>query len=316
MRAVNVDQNKWTKIIKNKEYNYHLLWECGEILNISQKDVIMYPMRHAIVDEYPIFISQGIITNDFFSNIKKIEFGGYFGEGILFLENNIQSIMRYYLDFLEKSAFINRDMYILFFLDIDKNYCSLIAQILEKQHYNRVTNYTPIIELQKPVSNLWKALKDGTRRAVQQAIKRGSTFEENTTSEGVKWLCEIMEEYDLGIMSNPHVLQPMLEKGMDLKVLNLFFTKVDSNVAAGVAILRCRNVIGYTLGGMKKKYNVYRPSNLLQWKIIEWANNSGYSQYNMVWAPPPGHPEYSITRFKLGFGAYLKEVPIYFKKVI
>jgi lipid II:glycine glycyltransferase (peptidoglycan interpeptide bridge formation enzyme) len=65
---------------------------------------------------------------------------------------------------------------------------------------------------------------------------------------------------------------------------------------------------------MKKRFNAYRPSNLLQWNIIKWANNSGYTQYNMVWAPLPGYPEYSITRFKLGFGGCLKEVHIYFKK--
>jgi hypothetical protein len=39
----------------------------------------------------------------------------------------------------------------------------------------------------------------------------------------------------------------MLEKGLDLNMLDLFFTKIDSNVVAGAAIQICRNVIGYTL---------------------------------------------------------------------
>lgn len=306
MDIVQVTQSEWKTLIEKKEYNYHLLWECGEILTIEG---LMYPVRYAVVDEHPVCVFQGIVTD---SETKKIEFGGYLGEGMLFLEGDQYIIMKTFLDFLEVDV---TSCDIFFFLDEEQEGYSCISNTFHEYHYNSTTAYTPLIDLQHPASEVWNRMKDSTKRAVQQAVKRGTRVVENTTPEGVEWFCELMERYDLGMSSDPHVLTTMLQTGIKLQVVNLFFAVVGSDVAAGAAILKCRDVIGYTLGGMKREYTQYRPSNLLHWEIMKWAKKSGYTQYNMVWAPPQGHPGYSIAQFKLGFGAHVKKVPVYFKRI-
>ncbi len=311
MDVVTAEEPEWKSLLVG-EYNYHLLWECGEIMRVEKDTVSMYPARYCIRDDDPVCICQGIVTDDSSATTKKIEFGGYLGEGMLFLHNDHSKIMETFLDFLENSFRTETD--VLFFLDVDREHYDVLCDVLKAHLYTCVTNYTPVIDLRRSEADLWNGLKDGTRRAVQQAEKRGAHFVENTSEEGVEWFCELMKAYDLGIISDPQVLRTMLHTGIKASVVNLFFTVVGPTVAAGAAILSCKDVIAYTLGGMKREYSTYRPSNLLHWEIMKWAKKSGYTLYNMVWAPPPGYPGHSIAQFKLGFGAHLKEVPIYFRR--
>lgn len=77
-------------------------------------------------------------------------------------------------------------------------------------------------------------------------------------------------------------LQYLLDRKSDCGVdAKLFLSKYDGKIAAGALILRAGKNIHYLCGAVDRHYAKQRAGEFVQWSVIEWACDNGYTRYDL-----------------------------------
>jgi hypothetical protein len=180
-----------------------------------------------------------------------------------------------------------------------------VPAALTDSHYTVRELQTCVVPLSQGAEKLWSNLKGECRTAVRKARKKNVEILEATDKGFVDIYYEMCKDtYSKSDRSPPLLPQDystvwdILRPYDRIKVL-LAWHK--GQVVASSIFLRFRDKVYYWDGASFRAYYRLNPNNLLQWTLIEWGANNGFTEYDMMGANIP-----SIARFKKSFGGELQ----------
>lgn len=96
----------------------------------------------------------------------------------------------------------------------------------------------------------------------------------------------------------------------DPGMIRLYLARHQTVAHAGMLLVRSGDRASYTFGGSDEVGRDFRPSNALQWRMIQDALSGGLATFDLRGASDgiaPGDPEVGLTAFKAGLGATATE---------
>jgi len=150
--------------------------------------------------------------------------------------------------------------------------------------------------------DLWRTLSSPCRTAIRKGEREITEVVPVTGPEIIPAYYRLCEEVYATANRTPHLtasfyLQIWAALG-DTDMLKMFVALHQGELIAGIALLAYKGFVCYLSGASRQNREHLRPNNLLQWRALQWAVQSGYAWYDMGGVSIPG-----IARFKLSFGA-------------
>ncbi|MBE2237090.1 MAG: GNAT family N-acetyltransferase [Caldilineaceae bacterium] len=176
---------------------------------------------------------------------------------------------------------------------------SAIAQL----GYTIETCQTARIDLRGCTCNdLWRSLSGSCRTAIRKGEREIAEVLPVTGPEIIPAYYRLCEEVYATANRTPHLdatfyLKMWAALG-NSDMLKMFVARQHGKLIAGIVLLAYNGFVFYLSGASRQSYESLRPNNLLQWRALQWAVQSGQAWYDMGGVSIPG-----ITRFKLSFGA-------------
>lgn len=159
--------------------------------------------------------------------------------------------------------------------------CSL-REVFETAGYHPIPFRTLIIDLDKPLDYIWKALDKDARRGVRKAQRLGVEAAIANTKQ------EWNEYYDLQMLHSrernytpePSVFYEEMFKLHRKNRCRLFVAKLEKRMIAGVlCLVHRKHLIGIRSASLTD-FLKYQPNNLVHWKSVEWAKENGVTVYD------------------------------------
>lgn len=203
--------------------------------------------------------------------------------GPLFTNANKLQVMKEVIKAFEEKR--KRSAYVLFFPNPLINLS--LRRLFESGGYHRVLFRTLLIDLNRPLDVVWKALDKDARRGVRKAQKLG--VEATVANTWQEW----KEYYNLHVLHSreknyppePYSFYKELFKLHHKNMSRLFIAKLEKQVIAGnLCLIHRENLIGIR-GASLGAYLKYQPNNLAHWKSIEWAKENGVRIYDFDGLP-------------------------------
>lgn len=298
-----ININDWNSILQNsKDINIFLSQEYYDSLNHENKFLraLMY-QRHL-----PIAVIQGkiyIIKNIYF--LKKLVIGSMSGSGIAIVDSKKDQRNKIYTTLMEAVEKEKIDVIELWTLDK-----------VNLQGYINNEVYTIILKFDKDLESQWAHLDRKTRNLIRKAQKNNVSIQIENSHDFEKCYELYRETAERGnfdaieYKSLKDATEKFTRKNM-LKVFSAYFGK---KIVSFAYILCYKDCTYYWMGASNKKGHEVAASNLLQWKVIEWARDNNYVSYNMWGADPnPSSKSYGVYKFKIGFGGDLIKIYTYRK---
>ena len=176
---------------------------------------------------------------------------------------------------------------------------------LEQCGYEYLGYLNYVVNLSRPLDELWAGLHKSCRRGIERSRKRGLVVEDMTTEAGVDVL------YDCLQLSYGRSQVPLADKSLFTAAFDILpreQIKISvawyegAPVAAG--ILLCSKDLIYAWYGGLQRVKGLSAFDCLTWHEIEWAQQHGYRLYDFGGAGWPNEP-YGVRDFKAKFGGEL-----------
>jgi lipid II:glycine glycyltransferase (peptidoglycan interpeptide bridge formation enzyme) len=187
-----------------------------------------------------------------------------------------------------------------------------------KSTINRQVVSTGVVDLDKPEDELIASFKQKTRYNIRLSERKGVTVEAvDPTAENFEIMYRLMATtHERSSYFNPnkgYILASWRALCND-HTGQLFLASHEDDILAGAYIVQLGNKAWYKDGGSTRaaKQNLMAPY-ALQWQIMRWLQNVGFTSYDLMGLPAPGelddpnHPLSRLAQFKLGFKPELKE---------
>lgn len=284
-------------------------------------DIPLCPVFHAIIkDGGDYTVNSGCTKDKNFALIsgrykkaakvfaKSMQVGTYFGEGLYCTDNGLLPSLIGRFEQKAKAKGILR--------------ITIVTRMrgLEDFGYSLTQGYSNVLSLEDSLENIWKAIKDTTKRVTRQAEKRGATVAFATT------LPEFMEFYELykNTMSPTTTVYESREFLRSIwvnlfprdKIRLLLARNPDGKAVAGGLFLLHKESAYYWMGASDRNEAYLRPSNLIWWEFIKWAHRKGIKRYDMVGLTfDHNKSTYGTSRFKLGWCDSAEEVNLFIKTI-
>lgn len=156
------------------------------------------------------------------------------------------------------------------------------------------------------LDGVWSGLKKELRNNIKDAEKKGLVVEKGGRKE---------LEYILGSVSARMGDEGATVDGSQAYLLdlydtvgngnlNIFVVRAEDEPVSGIIVETFKDTVRFWIGAVQTSMKGLYPVDLLQWRIIQWANSQGYSQCELVGANIP-----SISYFK---SRYNFDLALYF----
>jgi len=203
--------------------------------------------------------------------------------GPLYVGRNESVVMETITKALSKKK--TRSIYLLFvpYPLINRGF----RETLESEGYLGFPFSTIIIDLRRPLDNIWGALDKRARRRVRKAKRDGV---EATVAE--TWQ-EWKEYYDLHVLhgreksypTSPYNFFEEMFKLHHKNMSRLFLAKYEEEIIAGILCLIYRKNLVCLESSSLDAFLKFNPNNLVRWKTIEWAGENGVTTYDIGGLP-------------------------------
>jgi len=161
------------------------------------------------------------------------------------------------------------------------------AQMFKTEGYHSIVFRTLIVDLDRPLDDVWKALDKDARRGVRKAKRLGvdatvaHTWEEWKEYYGLHLLHSKEKHYP----PEPRRFYEEMFKLHRKNMSRLFVAKLENCIIAGTLCLIYReNLVGIR-SASSDAFLKYQPNNLAHWKSIEWAKENGVKIYDFDGLP-------------------------------
>jgi serine/alanine adding enzyme len=164
-----------------------------------------------------------------------------------------------------------------------------------------------LIDLDKPIEEVWQGISKSGRKAIRRAKRRGVVPEE------VRDRSLIPLYYDLIRQTYAQAQMPLADISLyeavfDILVPNgmakMLLARVDGDYAAASLEVPYKNVIYSWYSGYDPAFRKAYPNDALVWHILGWGIENGYRCFDFGGAGRPGE-EYGPRDFKAKFGGQL-----------
>jgi len=164
---------------------------------------------------------------------------------------------------------------------------------------------TPIVDLNLGSEKLWNQINKKTRNAIRQGLKRGVQIRESTS------ISELETYFKLKAKKVSERDKIFYYQRLCQGLTKLFIAEVDGRPTAAAIISIRGKTVEYIAGALQRDFQWYRSMDVLLWHVIKWGIEKGYAELNLCGADPEGSPLYSITKFKLGFSSWVRDIIIF-----
>lgn len=173
------------------------------------------------------------------------------------------------------------------------------------------TYETDILDLAAGADALWKGFEKDARNQVRQAERAGVAVSVDNSEAGFRAYYEMLEasarRWGLRGADKPWSLFEAICRFAREDAVRLWLARVDGRPAAGALVFYGRGEVFYWSGAMHDEFRRARANNLIQWRVIEHAATSGYTDYNMGASGELG----GVRAFKKQFGPRPRAYPSY-----
>jgi len=175
---------------------------------------------------------------------------------------------------------------------------------LQKREYLEVfEKHTHILEIDRPVDELWKNLEGRCRTAIRKAEKCAIEISLVSDVQKVEDYYRMLQEvYGRQQLLYPHPLKFFVDmfNKYNRKQLYILLAETDGKIISGGIFILDKETVYYLNGASLKEYNNTGVNNYLQWKSILHAHEMGIRYYDFV-----GSDQKRFGTFKKSFGGYL-----------
>ena len=164
-----------------------------------------------------------------------------------------------------------------------------------------------LIDLNRPVEDIWQGLNRTARKNVRRARRDGLTAQEVTTAEGLAVFYELLRQvYEAAQvpLADFSLFQAAFELLRPAGLARFVLARSPQGVAGARVVLLYKGVIFDWYAGADRRLRNSRPNDFLVWHMLEWGATHGYHTFDFGGA---GHPDvpYGVRNFKAKFGGRL-----------
>lgn len=182
-----------------------------------------------------------------------------------------------------------------------------IQPVLQEFGFVKENHLNFIVDLRQTPDRMWDHLDPNVKSNVKKARRKGVVVEEAVSPEIVRISYSLLQEvyhrinvplasYTL-FQATFDILQP---KGM----AKIFMARTgDTYIGTSIVLLYKDVVYGWYAGALHE-YSSYKASEMLNWHIMEWGSQNGYSCFDFGGAGKPDE-HYGPRDFKAKFGGTL-----------
>lgn len=297
--------------------NLFINWDCSENLKVAGNKIIRL-LVYFDDDLVGIYQSVVSVSTKFLMNFINIRCGGREeGSGMIFSDSLDLSfrilILEDIVRFVKKILKVQFGTLSIFYF----GYYHLDDRLLSG--FKKWKTKTPLLDLTR--DDLWQNLDKKHRNEIRQAKKRNVVISIVNNEFGLEQFYRLAAPYWTMLkrtkwLNNKDIFFNFHRACFSNGLLNLFMAYVNNKPAAFALIWgqQGSKKIIYGEGGVADEFKWNRPSHLLLWKVIEWGKMNGFEVFDMAGGSDnPKDKRYSISQFKVKFGAELKEVCKYHK---
>ena len=226
--------------------------------------------------------------------------------GSIFVDNEygveaVSRLLQHYNEIVEKDLLYSR-FYPL-------NDTQQIIPSFNKNGYEYGDWQNFLINLDKPLDEIWKQLKKSRRNGVNKATKKGVTIEEIREKELIPVFYDLLQEtyknrkIQLENISNFEATFDIL---VPKNMAKFFMAKCEGRYIAAILVLLYKGVIydWYAGSSQKREDLVLCPNDLIAWHVIEWGAKNSFHTFDFGGGGVPGDTSGWIE-FKSQFGGKL-----------
>ena len=298
--------------------NYFMDWDYNELL----KSIDYIPLSLLIYCGAKLVgIYQAVVQNHkkFIVNLLNVRCGGREeGEGLFFSSSVTGNDKKEVLDQIIKKAKSElRSKYGIISIFHFSFYTCSANNLYSGFRQSFVTS--PVIDMSLSVDSLWAGLNKKHRNEIRQAQKRNVEIRFSNSKQALSDYFILAKPYwkklnRLYWLSNKERFFRYHMDSFNKGLASLFIAYVKEKPAAFALIWHNHGKMIYGDGGVDDNFRWNRPTNLLLWEVIKWGKNKGYNIFDMAGGTDdPNHPRYSISQFKMRFGAKLRRSLKYYK---
>jgi hypothetical protein len=182
-----------------------------------------------------------------------------------------------------------------------------IQPILQENGFVHEAHLNFLIDLGRPVDEIWSSVHSNVRANVRKARRKGVVVQEVTS------LAQVPVVYELLTEAYERIRIPLTHRSLfeaAFKVLHprrmvKFYTAwvEDTCIGVGVHLLH-KKVIYAWYGAATRDYASYKANDLLNWHVLEWGAQNGFDCFDFGGAGKPDE-DYGPRQFKAKFGGEL-----------
>lgn len=183
-----------------------------------------------------------------------------------------------------------RSAYVLFVPFPLINYS--FGEVFRSEGYHPMLFRTLVLNLNRPLNDIWSALNKKARWGVRKAERMGVEVTAAETRSG--W----QKYYDLHIIhsrkkhygTDPPEFFTEMFKLQSKNMSRLFVAKHNGRIIAGSLFLVYGENMIFLSNASLDAFLSYNPNNLIQWESIKWAKENGVTIYDLNGLPWEGTP--------------------------
>jgi lipid II:glycine glycyltransferase (peptidoglycan interpeptide bridge formation enzyme) len=164
---------------------------------------------------------------------------------------------------------------------------------------------TVILDLSVGIDALWKNLDKQWRYGVTQARKREVSIHMTHADDDVRQfneLCQVLEKKKN--FSSKDRSKSFFSSLLEIQQANLsgklFVAKKCGEFCGGALVLCSGKRLHYMWGCVDRRYSKDRVGEFIQWSVMEWACNQGYTEYDLEGVDEINNPGVAAFKKKMG----------------
>ncbi len=172
-----------------------------------------------------------------------------------------------------------------------------------------------VLDLNASRDELFARFKPKWRYNIRLAERKGVTVRSETTRDDLRTFYDLLRvtaERDGFLVRGFSYFEDIWELLVECRMAKLFLAEVEGEAVAGAICFLFGDTCWYTYGASSNAHRERMPNHLMQWTMIQWAQDHGYHTYDFRGVSPrTGAGEEDrltgLNRFKAGFGAAFVE---------
>lgn len=170
--------------------------------------------------------------------------------------------------------------------------------------YRYTDHLNLLLDLTRPVTDIWKNISRGKRGSIRKAYKENVIVKLERKGASLKNTYNLLKEvYRRVKLPYPDI--DFFEKQQQIfnhsPQFLVFSAKWENKVIAFRYVLAFKNVLYISYAGGLKEYYPKCANDLLNWEIFLWGKMNGYTTYDFAGAGSPNEP-YGVRVNKMRFG--------------